>query len=61
MNSGGLRVNEDEKILTQTFDASTGDFGTPNLLNPAAFTATGGKTGFRARSCGRSTPWCHES
>jgi hypothetical protein len=40
----GLRVNDDEKILTQTFDASTGDFGTPNLLNPAAFT-TGGKAG----------------
>jgi hypothetical protein len=40
----GLRVNEDEEILTQTFDASTGDFGTPNLLNPAAFT-TGGKAG----------------
>jgi hypothetical protein len=46
-----LRVDEHEEILTQTFDASTGDFGTRNLLNPAAF-STGGKAGIPATVLG---------
>jgi hypothetical protein len=45
----GLRVNEDEEILTETFDASSGDFGTRNLLNPAAFAAPGTTGGISAR------------
>jgi hypothetical protein len=39
----GLRVNEAEEILPKTFDASSGDFGTPNLLNRAAFLSASSK------------------
>jgi hypothetical protein len=44
----GLRVDENEEILTKTFDASAGDFGTANLLNRAAFVAAGTRGGIPA-------------
>jgi murein DD-endopeptidase MepM/ murein hydrolase activator NlpD len=44
----GLRVDENEEILTETFDASAGDFGTANLLNRAAFVAAGTRGGIPA-------------
>jgi len=36
-----LRIDENQEILRETLDASIGDFGTPNMLNRAAFVAVG--------------------
>ena len=44
----GLRIDENEEILRKKFDASSGDFGTPNLLNRAAFVAAGARGGIPA-------------
>ncbi len=45
----GLRVNEDEEILPKTFNASSGEFGTQNMLNRAAFLSAGSKGGLPAQ------------